>query len=102
MVAIRSSNCPIGDYKVSAEKERFQQQLWLQIHLDLNQSMSGRPLEVGSITQQVIVEANQVQVEMTAPQLGAVIDANQIANMLCSVGTGSTCQQLQARCGSRF
>src|SRR6266481_9880770 len=68
----------IGDYKVAAEKQGFNTFIASKIHLDLNQVYElDVHLEVGSISQQVIVEANPVQVETNSPQLGTVIDGNQ-------------------------
>ena len=87
---------PIGDYKVSAEKQGFSTFVAPKVHLDLNQVYElDIHLEVGSITQQVIVEANQVQVELASPQLGTVIDANQIANMPLLGRNWTNLQQLQ-------
>ena len=73
---------PIGDYTLSAEKQGFNTFVASKIHLDLNQVYElDVHLELGVMTQQVIVESNQVQVETASPQLGIVIDSNSIVNM---------------------
>ena len=73
---------PIGDYKVSAEKQGFRAFVVTGIHLDLNQVYQlDIRLEVGTITQEVMIVANAVQVETATTQLGVVVDANQIVNM---------------------
>jgi len=87
---------PIGDYKIAAEKQGFNTFIASKIHLDLNQIYElDIHLEVGSISQQVIVEANPVQVETNSPQLGTVIDGNQIANMPLLGRNWTNLQQLQ-------
>ena len=72
----------IGDYSVKAEKTGFQVFAANRIHLDVNtifiQDIS---LALGTMSQEVTVQANQTQVETTTPQLGAVVEADQIVNM---------------------
>jgi len=52
------------------------------IHLDLNQIfVLNVKLEVGSLSESVIVEANQTQVETTSMQLGRDIDSTTIENL---------------------
>jgi Carboxypeptidase regulatory-like domain len=72
----------IGDYTVRAEKTGFQPFSATKIHLDVN-TVYQLPIRItlGAVTQEVTVQANPVQVESTTPQLGTVIDANQIVNM---------------------
>jgi carboxypeptidase family protein len=72
----------IGDYEVRAEKTGFKVFLASKIHLDVNQvyDLPVR-LTLGATTEEVTVQANPTQVESTTPQLGIVIDANQIVNM---------------------
>jgi hypothetical protein len=87
---------PIGDYKVTGEKQGFRTYVASNIHLDLNQVFQlDMNLEVGTVSQEVMVEANQVQVETSSPQLGAVIDANQIVNMPLLGRNWINLQQLQ-------
>jgi len=87
---------PIGDYKVTAEKQGFNTFVAAGIHLELNQAFGlDIKLEVGSISQEVVVEASQVQVETSSPQLGTVIDSNQIVNMPLIGRNWINLQQLQ-------
>jgi len=73
---------PAGDYSVKIEKSGFKAFAASRIHLDVNQVYALNPrMEIGELTQQVTVEASQVQVEISTPQRGDVIDANQIVNM---------------------
>jgi Carboxypeptidase regulatory-like domain len=72
----------IGDYKVSAEKQGFRTFVATGIHVDLNQVYQLEVhLEVGTISQEVMVEANPVQVETTQTQLGVTIEGSTIVNM---------------------
>jgi hypothetical protein len=72
----------IGDYRVTAEKQGFRTFVAEKIHLDLNQLYDlDIRLEVGTISEMIVVEANQVQVETFSAQLGTVIDSNQVVNM---------------------
>ena len=72
----------IGDYTVTATKDGFQTFTANQIHIDLNQVyVQDIPLTLGAISQEVSVQANQVQVETTSPQLGTVITAQQIVDL---------------------
>jgi hypothetical protein len=73
---------PIGDYKLTGEKQGFRTFVATNIHVDLNQvfEMDIR-LEVGVVSEEIVVEANQVQVETSTSQLGVVISADQIVNM---------------------
>jgi Carboxypeptidase regulatory-like domain len=72
----------IGDYSVKAEKTGFQTFTATRVHLDVNTVyVQDVKLTVGTVSQEVTVQANQVQVETSTPQLGTVIDANQIVNM---------------------
>jgi hypothetical protein len=73
---------PVGDYIVRAEKTGFRAFNTTQIHLDVNQVYTlPVQMSLGEMSQEVTVQANPTQVEMTTPQLGVVIDANQIVNM---------------------
>jgi len=72
----------IGDYKVVAEKQGFNTFVASRVHVDLNQVYELEiKLEVGTVSQQVMVEASQAQVETSTSQLGLVIDANEVVNL---------------------
>jgi hypothetical protein len=72
----------VGDYSVKIERSGFKTFKASGIHLDVNQVYTLNPrMELGSVSQQITVEASQVQVETSTPQRGDVIDANQIVNM---------------------
>jgi hypothetical protein len=72
----------IGDYKLTGEKQGFRTFVVSKIHVDLNQVFEQDVrLEVGSVSQEVIVEANQVQVETAQTQLGVVVEGSTIVNM---------------------
>ncbi len=72
----------IGDYAVRAEKAGFRAFAATKIHLEVNQVyVLAVPLTLGATAETVTVQANSTQVESTTPQLGVVIDANQIVNM---------------------
>ena len=72
----------IGDYKLTAEKQGFTTFVEDRIHLDLNQVFEADiRLEVGALSQQIMVEANQAQVETASSQLGIVINSNDIVNL---------------------
>lgn len=86
----------IGDYNVRAEKPGFKAFVATKIHLDVNQVYSlPVQLGLGELTEAVTVEANPTQVESTTPQLGVVIDANQIVNMPLIGRDFVSLQQLQ-------
>lgn len=73
---------PIGDYDVKAEKQGFTKFLLQKLHLDVNEVYTlDIKMEVGQISETVTVEASAVQVNTSSPQLGGVIDANEIVNM---------------------
>jgi hypothetical protein len=72
----------IGDYSVKAEKSGFQAFIAARVHLDVNTVyIQDIKLQLGAISQEVTVQANPVQVETTTPQLGIVVDANDIVNL---------------------
>ncbi|MGD0955778.1 MAG: carboxypeptidase-like regulatory domain-containing protein [Candidatus Acidiferrales bacterium] len=72
----------IGDYSIKAEKTGFQVFTATRIHLDVNTVFTQDiPLTLGAMSQEVTVQANAVQVETTTPQLGIVVDANDIVNL---------------------
>jgi hypothetical protein len=64
------------------EKAGFKNYSASRIHLDMNQVFAlDVKMEVGGTSEQVLVEANPVQVETTTPQRGDVVDASQILNL---------------------
>lgn len=72
----------IGDYKLSAEKQGFRTFTVSKIHVDVNQVYEqDLKMEVGQLSETVTVEASSVQVNTSSPQLGGVLDANEIVNM---------------------
>ena len=72
----------IGDYTLKVTKTGFQAFTANRIHLDLNQVyVQDIPLTLGAISQEVSVEANQVQVESDTTQLGTVISSQQILDL---------------------
>ena len=73
----------IGDYNLTATKNGFQAFTANQVHIDLNQVyVQDIPLTLGAISQEVTVQASQVQVESdTTPQLGTVISSQQILDL---------------------
>jgi hypothetical protein len=72
----------IGDYTLKAEKTGFRTFATTKIHLEINQVyVADIKMEIGEFNQVITVESNGVQVETTTPQLGSVVDANQIVNM---------------------
>src|SRR6267154_2321887 len=71
-----------GNYTVTAQQKGFKTFRANAIHLDLNQIfVLNVKLEVGSLSESVIVEANQTQVETTSMQLGRDIDSTTIENL---------------------
>ena len=72
----------IGDYTLRAEKTGFKTFATTTIHLEVNQVYVAEiRMEVGAFSQVITVESNGVQVETSTPQLGSVVDSNQILNM---------------------
>jgi hypothetical protein len=72
----------IGDYSVKAEKNGFQAFTANRIHLDVDTVYTQNiTLTLGTVSQEVTVQANQVQVETTTPQLGVVIESQQITDL---------------------
>ena len=73
---------PIGDYTVKVEKTGFRVFTATKIHVDVNQVYElDAKMAVGTVTQEVRVEANAIQVEKTTPQLGVVVPGNMITDM---------------------
>src|SRR5712691_4361287 len=73
---------PSGDYTVNVEQRGFKKYQASGIHLDVNQVYNlSVTLEIGAISEQVLVEANPVQVEQTDMQLGNTMEGRQIVDM---------------------
>lgn len=72
----------IGDYKLTAEKQGFRTFAVARIHVDVNEVYEqDLKMEVGQLSETVTVEASSIQVNTSTPQLGGVLDANEIVNM---------------------
>src|SRR5215470_2982996 len=75
-------NLPIGTYRVSAEHSGFRSFTASGITLVLDQVYAlNIKMELGQISEQVIVEAARVQVETANTQLGTVITGDTIVDM---------------------
>src|SRR5271170_7874467 len=71
-----------GDYSLKVVKDGFETFAVARVHLDVNTVfMQDAKMTLGTVGTQVLVEANQVQVETSSTQLGTVVDSNQIVNM---------------------
>jgi hypothetical protein len=87
---------PIGDYTVKAEQTGFKVYEASGIHIDLNQVYNLTvKLSLGAATEQVVVEANPVQVEQTDMQLGSTITAQQIVDIPLNGRNWTQLQQLE-------
>ena len=72
----------IGDYRVKAEKSGFQTFTATKIHLDVSTVYNEDILmRLGTMNQEIMVEATPVQVETTTTQLGTVIESQQITDL---------------------
>ena len=70
---------PAGNYRVTAEAAGFERFLAKDIDVKVNDQLRiDISLEVGSVRQQVSVEANAVQVETESTQLGDVIESKKM------------------------
>ncbi|HLZ51596.1 MAG TPA: carboxypeptidase regulatory-like domain-containing protein [Candidatus Acidoferrum sp.] len=75
-------NLPIGTYKVTATNAGFRTFTQTGITLVLDQVYAlNIKMELGQISEQVVVEANNVQVETVNTQLGTVINGDVIRDM---------------------
>jgi hypothetical protein len=73
---------PIGDYDVKVEKEGFRTFTATRIHLAINQTyVQDARMEVGAVTQEVVVQANPLQVDTSSIQLTATINAATITEL---------------------
>ncbi len=87
---------PIGDYSVKAEQTGFKAYQASGIHIDLNQVYNlDVKLALGATTEQIVVEANPVQVEQTDMQLGSTISGQQIVDIPLNGRNWTQLQQLE-------
>src|SRR5271157_5441928 len=87
---------PIGDYSIKAEQSGFKSYQASGIHLDLDQVYNlNAKLEIGAATEQIVVEANPVQVEQTDMQLGTVVTGKQIVDIPLNGRNWTQLQQLE-------
>jgi len=87
---------PIGDYSLKAEQTGFKAYKASGIHLDLDQIYNlPVKLALGAASEQIIVEANPVQVEQTDMQLGTTITGQQIVDLPLNGRNWTQLQQLQ-------
>ena len=87
---------PIGNYAVRVQVTGFKTFENTGIHLDLNQVYTlDVKLDVGAVNEQLVVEANPVQVNSTDMQLGTTITGQQIVDLPLNGRDWTTLQQLQ-------
>lgn len=87
---------PVGTYQVSATKDNFKTFSTTDFTLTVNQIyVLSITLEVGSVSEKLIVEAAPVQVESTSMQLGNVITGDKIVDMPLNGRNWIQLQQLQ-------
>ena len=86
----------IGDYTVRAEQTGFKKFQAAGIHLDVNQIYNlPITLALGAVSEEIIVEANPVQVQQTDMQLGSTISGQQIVDIPLNGRNWTQLQQLQ-------
>lgn len=86
----------IGDYTVRAEQPGFKKFQASGIHVDLNQTYNlPVSLTVGAVSEEIIVEANPVQVQQTDIQLGTTVSGDQIVDIPLNGRNWTQLQQLQ-------
>ena len=89
-------NLPIGTYRVTATSPGFRTFTATGITLVLDQVYQlNIKMEIGQISEQVLVEASNVQVETTNTQLGTVINGDTIVDMPLNGRNWTQLQQLQ-------
>jgi len=89
-------NLPIGTYDVSAVKTSFKTFTETHVTLTVNQIYVMKvTLEVGAVSQNVMVEAAPIQVESTSMQLGTVITGDKIRDMPLNGRNWVQLQQLE-------
>ena len=87
---------PVGNYTVRAEQSGFKKFQASGIHIDLNQVYNlPIALTVGAVSEEIIVEANPVQVQQTDMQLGSTISGQQIVDIPLNGRNWTQLQQLQ-------
>jgi hypothetical protein len=87
---------PIGAYNLTAVKTNFKSYTATGITLAVNQVyVLAVKLEVGQVSQQVVVEAAPIQVETTSMQLGTVVSGDTIRDMPLLNRNWIQLQQLQ-------
>jgi hypothetical protein len=87
---------PIGDYSVKVEQTGFKAYQASGIHLDLDQIYNlPVKLALGAATEQIVVEANPVQVEQTDMQLGTTVTGQTIVDMPLNGRNWTQLQQLE-------
>ena len=87
---------PIGDYSVTSEKSGFKSFTASHIHLDLDQIFSLKvPMELGTTSETITVEANPTQVETTSMELGTTVTGNQIVDIPLNGRNWTQLMQLQ-------
>ncbi len=87
---------PVGDYKIKAEQSGFKAYQASGIHLDLDQVYNlNVKLAIGAVSEQIVVEANPVQVEQTDMQLGTTISGQTIVDMPLNGRNWTQLQQLE-------
>jgi len=89
-------NLPIGTYRVTATSSGFRTFTATGITLVLDQVFAlNIKMELGQVSEQVLVEASNVQVETTNTQLGTVISGDTIVDMPLNGRNWTQLQQLQ-------
>ena len=92
-------NLPVGTYKVVATTAGFRTFTATGITLVLDQVYAlNIRMELGQVSEQVVVEAANVQVETANTQLGAVINGDTIRDMPLIGRNWVNLQQTRARC----
>ena len=87
---------PVGDYTVNAVQTGFKKYQATGIHIDLNQIYNlPISLTVGAVSEELVVEANPVQVQQTDMQLGATVEGQQIVDIPLNGRNWTQLQQLQ-------
>lgn len=73
---------PIGEYEITAEKTGFQTLVRKGIHLDPGQTLRlDLQLQVGAVTEQVVISANAVAVETETGAISHVVTSGQVSEL---------------------
>jgi hypothetical protein len=87
---------PIGDYTLKVAQPGYKAYEAAGIHLDLDQIYNlPIKLTLGAATEQIVVEANPVQVDQVDMQLGTTVTAQQIVDIPLNGRNWTQLQQLQ-------